>query len=369
MQLRGVKVLLAVGIWTLLCGFQSGRFEKKHTDLGAAGKAIDQVRELVRPLYEIRGGLFLLRIELAALSAPPERRALLDAWSTVSPATAGWAAMELEKGIGLTGKKQKKLISSVVKELTSKKAEKKLVRESFTAMLTEDSLKPGGSIAIAQGVAATLTSDQDRLNRILKRIQGIADSAKSLADVPGKAAPILGQVSKALRSQLGDVKAALSGNAKGIAGLLGAALVIGDVKALMTDVNRIPKIVAGVPTEAKLLGQSVAALQSGVTALPGTAASMLGGLAPNVGGDFLGLLTHGIAGELDESGALVTAAAAAAGGAVGNAAGALGNAAGAVGDAAGAAGAAGAAAGGEDAEDDSEGSDDSSDGADGADGE
>lgn len=311
------KMFLVGAMWTLLCGFQTGRFEQKHGDLGEVGKAIDQVRALIRPLYEVRGALFLLRVELAALSAPPEKRALLDAWSTVSPATAGWAAMELEKGLGLSGKKQKKLVSAVVAQLTTKKAEKKLVRDGFSAMLTDDALKPGGGIEIAAGVVGALTADQARLSRIVARIEGIGTSVKALADLPAKAPAALGRVSKALRAQLGDVKAALAGDAKGALGVLGAALVLGDLKALMTDVKRIPKLVAGIPEEGKRLSQSVAALSAGVTALPATAAGLLAGLAPSTGPDLMGLLTHGLAGELDESGALLAAVGAAAAGAAG----------------------------------------------------
>jgi hypothetical protein len=254
------RMLALVAAFTLLTGF-SGQGHFKPIEAGASSELLTQVRELVKPVYALRGALFQLRLELIAADPANEQdRPLLQPWLDMPAAEAGFAALVYDKARGGDAKAREKSASSLAKSLGSLK-ERKDISETFVAMLDFEGMEIGKALALPEGGVASLAGSESARKRIGARMEEVKSILEQFKSLPSDINKVGAAAEKAVKETSQHAKKASKGDASAI--LATGFDVVGAVavgQEVLDDINAVPKLLKAIASDSKAIGETFAAI-------------------------------------------------------------------------------------------------------------
>ena len=299
MRLRINSVLVAVIAFLTLSGFTGqGRFTKP-IEAGSSSPLLNQIREVVKPVYQLRGALFQLRLELiAADPANASDAALLQPWLEMDEADAGYAAMRFDKLRTQEPQKRLKGSASLAKTLGSMR-ERKAIEDSFVMLMDVPGMETGKAFVFPEGGIASLAGSNVARARVAARIESIKRVVTGLGQIPAQIEAVSDAADAAWKQTERDAKKAGKGDANGILGT--AVNVVGAVEIgqeVIKDIEAVPDLVVALTSESveisgafTSIGSSLGASWRGLdfgsigslrNSLPsGSAYEALKGLVPN----------------------------------------------------------------------------------------
>ena len=267
---RRLLALAFVAIsWATLSGFSGdGRFGK-YEGSGPILTAVTQLRGLIRPLYEMRGWLFLLRLELLAAKATPDQKRVIEPWLEVSLADAGWLAFEMNKAVGAKSKAaQDETVKNLADVLSKNKKENDATKKLFRQLIRGEAGDYAKSHEATADELKSHIADPQALARLKRLAGGPKTILESWAQTVRSVPKVVGSVSKALSSTAKEAQKAAKGDGAAAAGTAVDVLVgLNEIDSLMTDVNRLPRLVKAMEEEATALGSALPSLGTGVPEL------------------------------------------------------------------------------------------------------
>jgi hypothetical protein len=284
MRLRIPQILLALLAFTTLTGFTGqGRFSKP-VEAGSSSPLLNQLREVVKPVYQLRGALFQLRLELIA--ADPANAAdapLLQPWLDMDEADAGYAALRFDTLRTQEPPKRLKGSASLAKLLGGMR-ERKAIEDSFVMLMDVPGMETGKAFMLPEGGIVALAASNAARQRIETRIASIQRVAASMQNLPAQIAAVSEAADAAWKQTESDAKKAGKGN---LNGMLGTAVnVVGAVEIgqeVLKDIEAVPALVVA-------LGQESVELSGVFSSLAGS----LGGAWSGVNFGSIGGLSKGL---------------------------------------------------------------------------
>ena len=250
MRLRVPQILLVLLAFTTLTGFTGqGRFSKP-VEAGSSSPLLNQLREVVKPVYQLRGALFQLRLELiAADPANASDAALLQPWLEMDEADAGYAAMRFDKLRTQEPPKRLKGSASLAKLLGGMR-ERKAIEDSFVMLMDVPGMETGKAFMLPEGGITALAASAAARQRIETRIASIQRVVGSFQNLPAQISAVSVAASEAWKQTEKDANKASKGN---LGGLLGTAVnVVGAVEIgqeVLKDIEAVPELVMALTSE------------------------------------------------------------------------------------------------------------------------
>jgi len=250
MRLRIPQILLVLLAFTTLTGFTGqGRFSKP-VEAGSSSPLLNQLREVVKPVYQLRGALFQLRLELiAADPANASDAALLQPWLEMDEADAGYAAMRFDKLRTQEPPKRLKGSASLAKLLGGMR-ERKAIEDSFVMLMDVPGMETGKAFMLPEGGITALAASAAARQRIETRIASIQRVVGSFQNLPAQISAVSVAASEAWKQTEKDANKASKGN---LGGLLGTAVnVVGAVEIgqeVLKDIEAVPELVMALTSE------------------------------------------------------------------------------------------------------------------------
>ena len=250
MRLRIPQILLVLLAFTTLTGFTGqGRFSKP-VEAGSSSPLLNQLREVVKPVYQLRGALFQLRLELiAADPANASDAALLQPWLEMDEADAGYAAMRFDKLRTQEPPKRLKGSASLAKLLGGMR-ERKAIEDSFVMLMDVPGMETGKAFMLPEGGITALADSAAARQRIETRIASIQRVVGSFQNLPAQISAVSVAASEAWKQTEKDANKASKGN---LGGLLGTAVnVVGAVEIgqeVLKDIEAVPELVMALTSE------------------------------------------------------------------------------------------------------------------------
>lgn len=284
MRLRLNTVLIAITAFLTLSGFTGqGRFSKP-VEAGSSSPLLNQLREVVKPVYQLRGALFQLRLELiAADPANAADAALLQPWLEMDEADAGYAAMRFDSLRTQEPPKRLKGSASLAKMLGGMR-ERRAIEDSFVMLMDVPGMETGKAFMLPEGGITALAASAAARQRIETRIASIQRVVANFQSLPAQISAVSDAAEAAWKQTEQDAKKAGRGN---LAGMLGTAVnVVGAVEIgqeVLKDIEAVPALVAA-------LGQESAELSGVFSSLAGS----LGGAWSGVNFGSIGGLSKGL---------------------------------------------------------------------------
>lgn len=244
MRVRIPQILLVLLAFTTLTGFTGqGRFTKP-VEAGSSSPLLNQLREVVKPVYQLRGALFQLRLELiAADPANAADAALLQPWLEMDEADAGYAAMRFDKLRTQEPPKRLKGSASLAKMLGGMQ-ERKAIENSFVMLMDVPGMETGKAFVLPEGGIVALAASNAARQRIETRIASIQRVAASMQNLPAQIAAVSEAADAAWKQTEKDANKASKGN---LNGMLGTAVnVVGAVEIgqeVLKDIEAVPELV------------------------------------------------------------------------------------------------------------------------------
>ena len=281
MRLRVPQILLVLLAFTTLTGFTGqGRFTKP-VEAGSSSPLLNQLREVVKPVYQLRGALFQLRLELiAADPANAADAALLQPWLEMDEADAGYAAMRFDK---LRTQERLKGSASLAKMLGGMQ-ERKAIENSFVMLMDVPGMETGKAFVLPEGGIVALAASNAARQRIETRIASIQRVAASMQNLPAQIAAVSEAADAAWKQTEKDANKASKGD---LGGMLGTAVnLVGAVEIgqeVLKDIEAVPALVVA-------LGQESVELSGVFSSLAGS----LGGAWSGMNFGSIGGLSSGL---------------------------------------------------------------------------
>lgn len=249
-QNRIFALLGALLAFVTLTGFTGqGRFTKP-IEAGSSSTLLNQIREVVKPVYQLRGALFQLRLELiAADPANASDASLLQPWLEMDEADAGYAAMRFDKLRTQEPPKRLKGSASLAKVLGGMR-ERKAIEDSFVMLMDVPGMETGKAFAMPEGGISALAGSNAARQRVEARIASIQRVAASLADLPAQISAVSDAAEAAWKQTEKDAKKAGKGDVNGILGT--AVNVVGAVEIgqeVIKDIEAVPDLVVALGQE------------------------------------------------------------------------------------------------------------------------
>ena len=258
-----LRSLAVAAAFTLLTGF-GGQGHFKPIEAGASSEFLTQVRELVKPVYALRGALFQLRLELIAADPANEQdRPLLQPWLDMPAAEAGYAALVYDKARASTNdaKAREKSASGLAKTLGSLK-ERKDITETFVAMLDFEGMEIGKALALPEGGVTFLAGSESARKRVGARLEEVKSILEQFKSLPADIKRVGAGAEKAVKETTQHAKKAGKGDASAL--LTTAFDVVGAVavgQEVLDDINAIPKLLIAITKDSKAIAEVLAAVR------------------------------------------------------------------------------------------------------------
>lgn len=264
---RGRSLVLVVALLIPATALAGGpRFPRKAAP-GDSGKLVHAARQVLLPLYQLRGILFQTRLELSLLRAPAGERARWSRWLSLPAGEAGYAAETLLRARQLPPPQRLELVAANTPTLGAGGDEGTLAQQMLS-LVDADMLLPGTPLVADDALVANLVAEPSALSRLAKRLRRVPKIAGRLRRTPNRVAEVRRRFAKASTAVKRKGKGALAGNMGSILGLAAEGIVAGvSVPDLVTDLTQAPSASQAILLDSKALGAMLPDLQARVVAL------------------------------------------------------------------------------------------------------
>lgn len=234
----------------------AGRFARSGNKDAALSSMFDDVRSLIKPLYEVRGALFHLRCELLRLSAEEEDAGALAPWSHLGLADAGWLATQVHFATVHDGKKAattRRIRAGRVFGGTGKRS--KPVKRNLKWLASRRVLDANHAFDF-ESMIQRLQEDPNSPRRIVSHFNGLRAALKRLTKAMARLPQMPSRIEKAAGKFAAQAKKAGGGSGQAFAlvaldGLTGAVAA----GALVEDVRDLSQVTAGIVADSQSLGR------------------------------------------------------------------------------------------------------------------
>ncbi len=259
MRLLLVSTMIAVVSATAHA--RSVRFEGAFVP-GKTGELVREIGKTLVPIYGIRGRLFQIRMQLYAMSLPPDERSRLRKWLDMDPADAGFLAEHLlhAKVAGPAGSApRERLLTEAAEAMGDDEGR---LSSDMGLLVDTRVLYPGIPLHLDPALILGLVADREATNRLVRYVKDIAKLAKRSKAIPKQIKRIKKKYQELKKKIPKDTKKAKKGSWEGILSLAVEAAAVGiGVPQVYEDLSALPDVLQDIYNDCVVVPNILASLR------------------------------------------------------------------------------------------------------------